>query len=446
MELLLSAPGIALIVYLAFCLFLVRSFKPDYQNMTTANRSVNWFVAGLSITSIFAIITSVLISGGWGYKFGIWGVLAFISPYFVALTSYGYLASKIKENHKDFVTFSDVITRRVGSWTGGVLRTQYTLGTVYSILVNLLSVKIILEVWKVDPSITVVYMALICAGVIAYCWRGGLASSIRTDMVQAVTIVTVAIAMCCLVFFGQPASAVDIALARPGSWDLLINPILLWIFILCSSAFGDMEMMNRTAAIKDAPSVKRAFIFASLLTMLALGMFGLVGMFGAEGLAKADQAVVSVVKEGGFLIQVLFLIAGVGWLTSNLDSSIVAGGTILSHEWWKSRSIKTFRAGMILVAVCGLALASFNINPIEAFIVWSIYRLVSLPSTVAVAHEIKFDDRIWVLAFVLALLVTAGFAFSVFIYKLPVYITIIGYVVGLLISSAGIYIGNRRLT
>lgn len=413
--------------------------------MTVANRSVNWLTAGLSITSIFAIMTSVLIAGKWGYVGGVWGVATFLVPYLVALVAYGYIATKIKTNYKDFVTYSDVITANVGPFTGGILRTQYTLGTVYSVLVNLLCVKIILEVWQISLSASIIYMALVILGVLAYCWRGGLASSLRTDMVQATLIITIAISIFTFVMFGQPTEAITAAFTKPFNPELLINPLLLWIFILGSSAFGDMEMMNRTAAMKDSSQVKKAFISAAVFTVVSVGLLGMVGMFGTPGLVKPDQAIVSVIKASDWIVQLLFLVACMGWLTSNLDSSIVAGGTIISHDWWKKKDITAFRVGMVAVAGLGLLLASFNINPIEAYIVWSIYRMVTLPSTVAVANKIQFDDRVFAVAFAVALIVAGSIAFAVSYYKLHILVTILAYLVGLAISVAGIYIGHKKL-
>lgn len=439
-------PYIVLALFFAAALFAVKNIKPAYSTMASADHNIPWWIVAMSIMVTFAAPIGLLQAGGFGYSGGIPSLLVYVTAYCLVYIAYAYFAARLKTDHPQSLTISDVLRTGVGPKTGLILRTMYTLGPIYGVLLNLTGMKIITDMWGFSQMDSFIFMSLSMLAVVVYCWNGGLASSIRTDIIQTGLLIGTSLVIFVMIAanwgnFDNLAVAMD----KPFVTDLLLNPGLLFIFILGGALFSDVEQFNRVSAVKNASHVKRAFFGAAVIAGVIMLGYGLMGALADPGLANKDHSVVKVILGSSEFVQILFVFALVALLVANLDSSVVAGGIMTTHEWLQREDIKAFRIAMIVTAVAGLGLSFLGLSIIHILMGWACYRLSTLPSVIAFALRIRYSDRVWAWSFLAAFVVGATIVFSSFYNKLGINVTMIGYTVMLIISSIGIYLGHRAV-
>lgn len=433
-------PYIVLLAFFAVAMFMVRGIDRSYSNMVAANHSVPWHIAAPSIMATFAAPIGLLHAGGFGYSLGLPGVTVYVVAYMLIYFLYAWFAGRIKQLYPNMLTISDVIDQNIGSRTGMVLRLQYTVGPIYGVLLNLTGLKIITAMWGFSMLESYVFMTVSVLAVLIYCWNGGLASSIRTDLMQAWLLIGSTLVIMAAVAFGvQDSVGLDQALNKPWNLDLLINPGLLFVFILGGAIFSDVEMHNRAAAMKNGSQVRLAFGLAAFLAAFIMVAYGVIGMMPTEVLANKDQAILGPILDQGHVISAVFAVALIALLVANIDSAVVANGIMLTHEWTKKQDINTFRIGMVLTGVISLALTFLDFSIMQIIMVWSCYRLATLPAVVSFASGHRFNDKTWVYFFSVAFVLGLGVTFYAFLHKLPLAFSLTGYAVIILLSSLGIW-------
>lgn len=438
-------PYAVLAVFFLTAMWMVRRIEPAYNTMASANHAIPWTVAALSIMATFAAPNGLLQAGGFGYSSGMPGLIVYVAVYMLVYLAYAWFASSLKRDHPDSLTISDVLRTGIGKKTGLILRTQYTIGPVYGVLLNLTGLKLITDMWGYSQFDSFLFMTISMIAVLIYCWNGGLASSIKTDLMQSGLLVITSLVIFAIVMFGTPNIAgLEAAAAKPWTSNLLINPGVLFLFILGGALFSDVEMFNRAAAAKDVNAVRKSFIGAAVIAGVVMAAYGIMGALGAPGIGNKDQAIVQVITQNSWLVQTMFMFALIALLVANLDSSVVANGIIVTHEWAGKHDITLFRQAMVVTAIAGLALTFLGLSLIHILMGWACYRLSTLPAVVAFAARVKFDDKTWAWSFLAAVVVGAGIVFTSFYNKLGLTTTLWGYVAMLVISSIGVFLGRNR--
>ncbi len=373
--------------------------------MVFANHSMTWVQSGFSITATFVVSSMMLLSAGFGLSKGMLGPIALIIAYCASYTIYSHYMCHVKNTYPNFVTLSDIIKTKVGPITGNIMRVQFTVAPVYSMIINLLGIKMALLVFGLDAQAQMLFNIIACTITVAYCWNGGLVSSIRTDILQSAIVIITSVVLFVAMIASDSLDAMTPYLSDPLDWSAVISPGTLFLFIFIGALFSDVELHNRIAAIKDASNVRKSFYLACLLTAIPVLLYGFMAAFATSDAPGSEATLPAIMSQQVLWIQLTFLFMVVALLTSNLDSSLVATATMVTEEWTRKPSLDHFRIAMVVAAAVAIFVASLDLRLVEVFMVYTAIRFATLPVVIAFAKNCQINDRKWWLFFSLAIIV-----------------------------------------
>ncbi|MFK8055269.1 MAG: sodium:solute symporter [Saprospiraceae bacterium] len=198
---------------------------------------------------------------------------------------------------------------------------------------------------------------------LAYALKGGMSSSILTDVVQMVLFGVLLVVLLGMIGGDGVTSvqAASAANAAPlGSWTLAGGVDLLLVAILQSLSypFHDPVMTDR-GFISDPKTTKKAFYWAIPLGGLCIILFSLVGVF-AKAAGMEGQAAVEVSRSLGTIALLVVNLIMVTSAASTLDSTFSSWSKLLvkdlsigNSDDQKTSSIKFGRIAMIALAILG---------------------------------------------------------------------------------------------
>jgi Na+/proline symporter len=192
----------------------------------------------------------------------------------------------------------------------------------------------------------------ITALVLAYVLKGGLRSSIVTDVVQMAMAAVILFVILAYVFpSGEPREMV-----ASGSWTLAggVDLILVAMLQIFSYPFHDPVMTDR-AFITGPRKMLGSFIVAGVLGVLFILLFSFVGIYNrAEGIG--GNATLSTAAAFGlpllFAMNLMMLTSG----CSTIDSTFSSIGKLVSLEVlanWKVDKVVLARGAMVLLGILG---------------------------------------------------------------------------------------------
>jgi len=192
----------------------------------------------------------------------------------------------------------------------------------------------------------------ITALVLTYILKGGLRSSIVTDVVQIVMAAVILFIILAYIFpAGKPKEMV-----LSGSWTLAggVDLILVALLQVFSYPFHDPVMTDR-AFITEPGKMFRSFTLAGILGVLFILLFSFVGIFNRlEGVG--GNATINTAAFFGlpllFMMNIMMLTSG----CSTIDSTFSSIGKLISLEvlsGWKLDKVVLARASMVLLGILG---------------------------------------------------------------------------------------------
>ncbi|MEM6877622.1 MAG: sodium:solute symporter [Bacteroidota bacterium] len=190
---------------------------------------------------------------------------------------------------------------------------------------------------------------------LAYSLKGGMSSSIITDLIQ---LAFFAILMIVILSAILPNSNGGMqAYLTSGEWTLIGggNLLLLALIQSMSYPFHDPVLTDR-AFLSDAKSTRKAFLIATPIGAIAIILFSFVGIYAQnQGLSGASDAPVLVAQSLGIVMMLVMNFIMVTSAASTLDStfSSFAKLSVLDLGWGKQISLKAGRIAMVAIALIG---------------------------------------------------------------------------------------------
>jgi Na+/proline symporter len=198
---------------------------------------------------------------------------------------------------------------------------------------------------------------------LAYALKGGMSSSILTDVVQMALFGVLLVVLLGMIGPSgaktvQAASATEVA--PWGSWTLVGGMDLLFVAILQSISypFHDPVMTDR-GFISDPKTTRKAFYWAIPLGAACIILFSLVGVF-AKASGMQGEAAVEVSRSLGTVALLIVNLIMVTSAASTLDSTFSSWSKLLVKDLGigqtvdqKASSIKFGRWAMISLAILG---------------------------------------------------------------------------------------------
>lgn len=304
-----------------------------------------WLTGSLIISWIFA--KSITNAANLGMDYGIVGGVAY-AGYYLSFAVAGVLLYQIRVTG-GFKSIHDFLTTRFGK---GAM-------ALFSVLI---SIRLFNEVWSNtmvigtyfgDSGSAPYYWAILVFTLLtlAYAIKGGLSSSIFTDVIQMALFSVLLIVILGVIFSSEGFTAGDVISSGTWSFELGLNLFFAAIIQSFSYPFHDPVLTDR--AFLSSPKVtRRSFLWASLIGGLCIVLFSIIGVY-AQSKGMQGQAAVEVGKAFGVVVLLIINFIMITSAASTLDSTFSSFSKMLAVDLNFGNDISFGRASMAAIAILG---------------------------------------------------------------------------------------------
>lgn len=210
------------------------------------------------------------------------------------------------------------------------------------------------------------YIAIVLFTILTltYAVKGGLSSSIFTDVIQMVLFTVLLILILSTVFSAQDFSTIDIVNSGTWSFELGLNLFFAAIIQSFSYPFHDPVLTDR-AFISNPKITRRSFILASILGGICIILFSIIGVY-AQTQGLKGQAAVEVGKAFGIVILLVINFIMITSAASTLDSTFSSFSKLLAIDLNLGKNLNFGRLSMLIVAILGTLPVFFDAEILTA--------------------------------------------------------------------------------
>lgn len=315
-------------------------------------------MGSLIISWIFA--KSITNAANLGLDFGIVGGVAY-AGYYLSFAVAGLVIFKMRTKG-GFKSIHHFLTSKFGK--GAMV--------IFSILI---AIRLFNEVWSNTMVIgsyfgemgsSTYYWAIIVFTLLtlAYAIKGGLSSSIFTDVIQMILFAVLLIVILWHVFSIENFSANDVITSGTWSFELGLNLCFAAILQSFSYPFHDPVLTDR-AFISSPKVTLKSFLWASLLGAICIILFSVIGVY-AKTQGFKGQAAVEVGKAFGVVILLVINFIMITSAASTLDSTLSSFSKLLAIDLGIAKRITFGRASMAAIAILGTLPVFFDAEILSA--------------------------------------------------------------------------------
>ena len=314
---------------------------------THRKKAPNGFMLAGSLIISWIMAKSITNAANLGLDFGIVGGFAY-AAYYVSFAVAGVIIYNIRTKG-GFNSIYEFLTSRFGK---GAMR-------LFSVLII---IRLFNEVWSNTMVIGSYFGEIGSQGyfwaiivftilTLAYALKGGLSSSIFTDVIQMGLF-----AILLIVILGAIFSTEDFTVSKAvttGTWSFEMGLNLLFAALLqCFSyPFHDPVLTDR-AFISNPKTTRQSFFWASIFGILCIVLFSIIGVY-AKTQNLEGQAAVEVGKAFGVVILLVINFIMITSAASTLDSTFSSSSKLVAVDLKLGKSLKTGRLVMVVVAILG---------------------------------------------------------------------------------------------
>lgn len=352
-----------LIIASSLVFFILAPYAKDVETFFKAQHrgkqpTMFMLTGSLIISWIFA--KSITNAANLGLEFGLVGGVAY-AGYYLSFAVAGLIIYKLR-TVGGFTSIHHFLTDRYG-------RKAVALFSV------LISFRLFNEVWSNtmvigsyfgDAGTTVYYAAIIVFTVLtlAYTLKGGLSSSIFTDVIQMV-LFSVLLIIILGVIFTEPATSVG-GLVTSGTWSMELGLNLFFAAVLQSFSYPFHDPVLTDRGFITSPKVMRkSFLWAAVLGGLCIVLFSIVGVY-AQQAGLQGQAAVEVAKKLGVVLLLVINFIMITSAASTLDSTFSSFSKMLTIDLKLGSTVTFGRVMMVIVAVLGTIPVFLNAEILSA--------------------------------------------------------------------------------
>ncbi|MDO5969749.1 sodium:solute symporter [Flavivirga aquimarina] len=353
----------ALIIVSSLILFFLSPLAKttDQFFKAVSNRKApNTFVLTGSLIISWIFAKSITNAANLGLDFGIVGGVAY-AGYYLSFAVAGILIYQIRTKG-GFKSIHQFLTTKFGK---GAM-------AIFSVLI---AIRLFNEVWSNtmvigsyfgDTGTQPYYIAIIVFTVLtlAYAIKGGLSSSIFTDVIQMVLFSILLIVILWHVFSVENFSVKDVVTSGTWSFELGLNLFFAAILQSFSYPFHDPVLTDR-AFISSPKVTRKSFLLASILGALCIILFSIIGVY-AETQGMKGQAAVEVGKAFGIVILLVINFIMITSAASTLDSTFSSFSKLLAIDLKIGKNLTFGRFSMATIAVLGTLPVFFNAEILSA--------------------------------------------------------------------------------
>ncbi len=320
--------------------------------------SALWLTGSLIISWIFA--KSITNAANLGLDFGIVGGVAY-AGYYLSFAVAGIIIYQLRVKG-GFKSIHDFLTNRFGR---GAM-------ALFSILI---AIRLFNEVWSNtmvigtyfgDQGSTPYYWAILVFTTLtlAYAIKGGLSSSIFTDVIQMGLFAVLLVVILGAIFSTEDFTVQEVAVSGSWTFELGLNLFFAAMIQSFSYPFHDPVLTDR--AFLSSPKVtRRSFLWASLLGAICIVLFSIIGVY-AQSQGMKGQAAVEVGKAFGVVILLVINFIMITSAASTLDSTFSSFSKLLAVDLKMGIDLSFGRASMAAIAILGTIPVFLNAEILSA--------------------------------------------------------------------------------
>ena len=316
-------------------------------------------MGSLVISWIFA--KSITNAANLGLDYGIVGGVAY-AAYYLSFTVAGIFIYKMRTQGK-YTSIHHFLTSKFGK--GAV--------AVFSILI---AIRLFNEVWSNtmvigtyfgDIGTSAYYGSILVftALTLAYVLKGGLSSSIFTDVLQ-MGLFSVLLIVILSVIFGPKTDFTMKDAAISGIWSFETGLNLFFAAVLQSLSYPFHDPVLTDRGFISSPKVTlKSFLLATAIGGACIILFSIIGVY-AQANGMAGQAAVEVGKAFGVSVLLVINFIMITSAASTLDSTFSSFSKLVSIDLKLGNSIKVGRWSMVVIAVLGTIPVFLNAEILSA--------------------------------------------------------------------------------
>lgn len=310
-------------------------------------KSPNTFVLTGSLIISWIFAKSITNAANLGLEFGFVGGVAY-AAYYLSFAVAGIIIYQLRTKGK-FKSIHHFLTSKFGKKAV----------TVFSILI---AIRLFNEVWSNtmvigsyfgDIGSTAYYWAIIIFTILtlAYALKGGLSSSIFTDVIQMTLFSVLLIIILVSIFSVNDFSTEQIV--NSGTWNFELGLNLFFAAILQSLSYPFHDPVLTDRGFISSPKVtKKSFLWASVLGALCIVLFSFIGVY-AKTQSLQGQAAVEVGKTLGVVMLLVINFIMITSAASTLDSTFSSFSKLIAVDLNINKKLSFGRLTMVIVAILG---------------------------------------------------------------------------------------------
>jgi Na+/proline symporter len=342
------------IVLLAFSLVLifmtpfVKTKESFYKGVSRKQKKPGLVMLTFSLVISWIFAKSITNAANLGLSFGFVGGFAYATYYFSFLVA-GIVIYKIRTKLK-VKSLHDFLEKKFGR-------------TALNVFTIIIAIRLLNEVWSNTEVIGTYFgspgspqyiasITIFTVLTLAYALKGGLRSSLITDLLQMSLFAILLLIILIIVLPKQGSVAPFIT---TGTWDLShgLDLVLVALIQIFSYPFHDPVLTDR-GFITDEKTTLKGYIIATVIGFLCILLFSFVGIY-AKFLGLQGQAAVEVSKTLGLFSMIVVNFIMVTSASSTVDSTFASVSKMIVVDLSKENyaSVSKGRLVMMVTAVLG---------------------------------------------------------------------------------------------
>lgn len=326
---------------------LAKNTNQFFKAVQKRKRPTTFMLMGsLVISWIFA--KSITNAANLGLEFGIVGGVAY-ATYYLSFAVAGVIIYQMRV-HGNYKSIHHFLSSKFGR----------TAVSVFSILI---AIRLFNEVWSNtmvigsyfgDMGTAAYYWSILVFTVLtlAYVLKGGMSSSIFTDVIQ-MGLFSILLMILLFTIFGKETALTVSEVANSGVWSFEMGLNLLFAALLQSFSYPFHDPVLTDRGFLSSPKVTfRSFLWASVVGGMCIILFSVIGVY-AQSLGMQGQAAVEVGKAFGVIILLVINFIMITSAASTLDSTFSSFSKLVSVDLSMGNSLKFGRWSMVVIAVIG---------------------------------------------------------------------------------------------
>lgn len=352
-----------LIIASSLMLFLLSPFaktKDQFFKATKKLKKPNTLVLTGSLIISWIFAKSITNAANLGLSFGLVGGVAY-AGYYLSFAVAGILLYQLRVKG-GFNSIHHFLTTKFGKGAMAIFSVLIAFRLFNEVWSNTMVIGSYFGAPRSEPYYwSIVLFTLLT---LAYALKGGLSSSIFTDVIQMGLFSILLIVILYHIFSIESFSIQNVVFSGTWSFELGLNLFFAAIIQSFSYPFHDPVLTDR-AFISSPKVTRRSFLIASVLGAFCIVAFSVIGIY-AQTQNMEGQAAVEVGKAFGVIILLVINFIMITSAASTLDSTFSSFSKLLSIDLNLGKNVTFGRISMVLVAVLGTLPVFLNAEILSA--------------------------------------------------------------------------------